>query len=234
MTQRPPDSIITDAIAALYHEAELARPSGRQCIVPLNGAVAAFNLTCSEIKGLSARAAMDYLLRRGAVNETFTESNDPLAGFLYASPNFGSIFVEQEDPITRRRFSVGHELGHYLLHFRPLLKRLTEDGELFLMEGIGAQENKDIPESDDMPTGWVIAHGNESATRLLPDAEQMEREANQFAAELLMPEQVIRQLADEYTLRISGRDLIGRLAADTLVSREAMRWRLKGLGYAVP
>lgn len=64
-------------------------------------------------------------------------------------------------------------------------------------------------------------------------ADPMEAEANRFAAELLMPEEVIRARADE--LRAEYRAcprlvLAYRLASELLVSREAMRYRLKNLG----
>jgi Zn-dependent peptidase ImmA (M78 family) len=61
----------------------------------------------------------------------------------------------------------------------------------------------------------------------------IEREANHFAVELLMPEEVIRARAAE--LRTEYRAcprlvLAYRLASELLVSREAMRYRLKTLG----
>ena len=60
----------------------------------------------------------------------------------------------------------------------------------------------------------------------------VEREANHFAVELLMPEEVIRARAAE--LRAEYRAcprlvLAYRLASELLVSREAMRYRLKTL-----
>jgi hypothetical protein len=64
-------------------------------------------------------------------------------------------------------------------------------------------------------------------------ADRMEREANRFAAELLMPEEVCRARASEL------RDIHGccprgvlvyRLSSELLVSREALRYRLQALG----
>ncbi len=61
----------------------------------------------------------------------------------------------------------------------------------------------------------------------------MEAEANRFAAELLMPEVILRARADE--LRAAHgccpRVVLGyRLASELLVSREAIGYRLKNLG----
>lgn len=62
---------------------------------------------------------------------------------------------------------------------------------------------------------------------------EMEREANRFAAELLMPEAVVRARADELKAehRCRPRGVLEyRLAAELLVSGEAIRYRLKALG----
>jgi Zn-dependent peptidase ImmA (M78 family) len=64
----------------------------------------------------------------------------------------------------------------------------------------------------------------------------MEREANGFAAALLMPEDACRKLVDAYQPRYGGRRsvLARRMATDFLVSRLGMRWRLENLGLGVP
>jgi len=63
-------------------------------------------------------------------------------------------------------------------------------------------------------------------------ADLMEREANRFAAELLMPADICRmravELEEEYDCCPRG-VLAYRLASELLVSREAMRYRLLGL-----
>ncbi len=61
----------------------------------------------------------------------------------------------------------------------------------------------------------------------------MEAEANRFAAELLMPEVVLRARADElrHAHGCCPRVVLGyRLASELLVSREAIGYRLKNLG----
>ena len=64
-------------------------------------------------------------------------------------------------------------------------------------------------------------------------ADPMEAEANRFAAELLIPEEVLqaraKELKGEYPT-CPRTVLAYRLASELLVSREAMRYRLKQLG----
>jgi hypothetical protein len=64
-------------------------------------------------------------------------------------------------------------------------------------------------------------------------ADLMEREANRFAAELLMPAEVCRARAAQLRARhgcCPRGVLVSRLASKLLVSREALRYRLQALG----
>jgi len=81
----------------------------------------------------------------------------------------------------RRRFTIAHEIGHFVLH--------AENGGAIHEAGRGE-----------------------------------EREADAFAAELLMPEHLVRE-----AVREQGLDAI-RLADRFEVSRQAMQTRLRGLG----
>lgn len=219
------------AIAALYAETGVALPSPRHRIVRLDELVLALNLTCSEVAGLTRDSASRLLAERGGVqDEDGGERQSPLAGFLYAVGEDASIFVERSDPVTRRRFSVAHELGHYLLHFRPLLQRLSAQAGV-PVEAIDAFPHvKDDSEPDAQPEGHIVLPLQFAEARALPPQAQMELEANRFAAELLMPSPLLTELAAEYGRYFSEDDLLWRLSNELLVSRAAMRWRLRNLG----
>jgi hypothetical protein len=224
---------LSSAIQSLYALAELEMPSARARITPLGELVTSHNLTCTELPGLTSQMATNYLLQRGGlVDAPDGAGQELLAGFLYANSRYGSIFVEQANPISRRRFSVAHELGHYLLHFLPSLITIGTDGQPALYEVMDAfvQPGEDV-EPTDLPTGSM------SFIDLSPDItfpatfEQMEQEANVFAAELLMPTVTVQELVLEYQSFFQGEDLVMRLSTEMLVSRAAMRWRLRSLGY---
>jgi len=89
---------------------------------------------------------------------------------------------------NRQRFSLAHEIGHYLLHRN--------------------QEFRD-----------------KLFTRRDQDWAPEEIAANEFAADLLMPEEQVRAAIAAGILKIS------ELANTFSVSAEAMRFRVKGLGY---
>jgi hypothetical protein len=214
-----------ETIRHLYTAAELPQPTAARCIVPLGGLIDGANLVCTEIEALTSERVSAYLLGRGAIVEPLSDSGtDRLAGFLYANGAGGGIFVEREDRVTRRRFSAAHELGHFMLHFLPLLQ--GAGAEALDPEGLTEALLRPTDEEADPSQGRF---GSRSSC-LLPDQERMEREADRFAAEILMPEGVVRALGARYGSDFQGEDLVWRLSGEMLVSRAAMRWRLKDLG----
>ena len=172
-----------------------------------------------EVAGLTRAVAGAFLTRWKVERPGLLQDSTPLAGFLFANAAGGCILVRRDDPLPRRRFSAAHELGHHRLHFQPALDRskdeciLTDDG----METI--REDQDLV-SDEPGLS-------------LPE---MERQANRFAAQLLMPEELCRRLWDSYAKQFgpTPRFIVHHVASDLLVSREAARWRLRELGLIPP
>lgn len=127
-----------------------------------------------------------------------SDDKDWLSGALIMQNGRGVIVVNNRDNRKRRRFTVGHEIGHYILHNRH--------NEAYL--------DKDEP---------TLFYRSERTN-------PQEKEANVFAAGLLMPQILI----DQY---VGGRDpwviegLIPELAKVFDVSDVAMTYRLTNLGY---
>jgi IrrE N-terminal-like domain len=102
--------------------------------------------------------------------------------------------AHNETPIRRHRFTIAHELGHWVCHVM------------------------------DAPAGMEPAPSFCRAVDLTQDADRrLEREANVFAAELLMPEQVVR---DAWNAEPD----VDAVAERFGVSRLASHWRLYGFG----
>jgi Zn-dependent peptidase ImmA (M78 family) len=218
---------ITDAIADLYRICAMPQPTQEVRVVVLNELLGGYNLTCIELIGLTSEAASHFLMRRGAIHEPIQSANaEPLAGYIYVYGENGYIFVECNDLLMRRRFSIAHEFGHYVLHFYPLLRAQTLNDQyepLEITEGLAPFSTEE--DADDLPNGKVL-----HAPHLqLPSYDQMENEANQFAAELLMPAEAVQYLFTRYAPNCRGDDLIWRLATEMLVSGAAMRRRLRDL-----
>jgi Zn-dependent peptidase ImmA (M78 family) len=111
---------------------------------------------------------------------------DGISGLLY--PEERQIYVNASDIAGRRRFTIAHELGHWVCQC------LEGRGECVMCRA------EDVSPSAD---------------------RSLEREANVFAAELLMPEPAIRQAVAEENM-----------AARFGVSDLAMQWRLYSFDLA--
>lgn len=124
------------------------------------------------------------------------------AGFL--DGDAGLVVVEETHHEHRRRFSIAHEVGHYVLHYLPRTAPV----------GVFACTSRDM-ETDSVPIG-------ETAARLLHYRREVE--ANLFAGELLMPEPSVRAM-----YKVTGGQVL-RLARHFNVSPRAMEIRLGRLG----
>ena len=221
---------LAPVIDQLYVETAVSAPTINRPIVPLGSLLRNLGLVGVEITGLTVSTASSFLLKRGgAVEPLLSITDSALAGFLCFVPDYGGcVFVERHDIFARRRFSVAHELGHYLLHFQPrLLEAADFDQPMMDAFPFTTSDNLD---PDTLPLGQMALPGLETTG---PVFEQMEREANAFAANLLMPGDVVMGLCARYQPHLTGSDLAARLAGDLLVSRAAIRWRLRRLGITM-
>ena len=210
-------------------------------ITPLYELFDAFPVTVREVEVLTYHHAAQFVTSQTGHDAIPVPENkhQPLAGLLYAYKYEGvcraCILVHQGDSVERRRFTVAHELGHYIMHFLPLVVHVSTDGVNMpmLLEGLSHTKEEALSEAED--TAEVTVRQHVTAVPRL-SVGQMEREANGFAAALLMPEATCRQLVDVYQSRYGDRRsvLARRMATDFLVSRLAMRWRLEALGLGVP
>lgn len=125
------------------------------------------------------------------------------SGFLAVKEK--TIVVNLRHPPARRRFTIAHEIGHYQLHRR----------------------SEDIPVFIDR----AVYHRKESVAGI---DHLMEMQANAYAAGLLMPEALLDEyLEDHPALDLEKPADIKTLAEEFEVSRPAMEFRLKNLGFVV-
>ena len=243
---------ITLAVQRVYKEAELDPETLNPGVVPLYDLIRAYPIRVAEVKDMTAHSVAEFLeAETGQVLPIPDNEDRKLAGYLYLQEYqglfYGCILVEkkpQSAPVSRRRFSAAHELGHYLLHFLPLLECHQKDNSgdpLILTEGLYVAKKSEVDdESDDEtdadsdePTAQLTFTNGVQAVldSLGMDRQQMEEEADQFAAELLMPAPACQELAKRYRRRFGNKRkvLARRLATEFLVSNEAMRRRLGDL-----
>jgi Zn-dependent peptidase ImmA (M78 family) len=133
-----------------------------------------------------------------------TPAEDDLSGFLYRDRNNNSaiIGVNADHHINRRNFTTAHELGHYLLH-----------------------DFDDVHVDREFKV-WLRNDASSQGTDL------EEKEANFFAAELLMPARFLKRDVEKIgTIDLMKEDVLQDLASKYGVSTQAMTFRLAYLGY---
>ena len=132
--------------------------------------------------------------------------DDDVSGLIVVDekewPKYGTnqfILVNLVESASRRRFTIAHELAHFVLH---------RNGS------------------------YLYAHRDINTEGIV--RSKIEQEANYFAANILMPEKLIREKVDDLKNEIWGKlpnfVLIHEIADHFVVSESAAEVRLKQLG----
>jgi Zn-dependent peptidase ImmA (M78 family) len=138
------------------------------------------------------------------VKVCITPADDDLSGFMYRDRREGMsvIGVNSAHSTNRQRFTIGHELGHFLLH--------DQDGVHVDRQFQVKLRNRTSSEGTNLE----------------------EQEANLFAAELLMPSKFLEDDLDKLeAVDVEDEAVVARLARRYKVSTQAMTFRLAYLGY---
>jgi len=128
------------------------------------------------------------------------DMNDDISGILVIEQNNSTIGFKKGEPEVRQRFTMAHELGHFILH---------REGELFVDKGFKTMYRP--------------------ATNI-PSTEWQEWEANEFAACILMPENLLREEMQNTEMDYGDNSWIRDLAGKFKVSEAAMSIRISRLG----
>jgi Zn-dependent peptidase ImmA (M78 family) len=168
----------------------------------------------AEIQELARRTLREHGLYAVPVNPIAVAQKlgVRLLNAVFAEPRFSgltakrsgitTVLVRQLDHAARKRFTIAHELAHTLLHLSDADEEIVDtDADFFRT-------------SDELQAEW----SNE---------RRREYEANVFAAELLMPEDLVRKVWREL---LPENQTAADMAYQFQVSESAMGIRLKELG----
>ncbi len=158
--------------------------------------------------------SLTNILRKLKIDLKLISKNDYFSGSIQKLDDDSyEIIVNKEHTIERQRFTVAHEIGHFLLHKDDIDERaehIVQDfSDTYVLRSVGRKSSNSL------------------------DAKK-ELEANEFAARLLMPKnKVMEQLKQltqfnhEYTLE----DYSRLLSTYFIVSKEAMKIRINNILY---
>jgi len=127
--------------------------------------------------------------------------SNEICGIIKKKDDKYLIIVNQNHPLTRQRFTIAHEIGHFVYH-RSKIGDGIVDNALYRQVPYNGIINYEINARD-------------------------EQSANNFAANLLMPEHLIESIKNEY----NGYD-INKLAEKLNVSIQAIKIRLDNLNLS--
>jgi Zn-dependent peptidase ImmA (M78 family) len=99
-----------------------------------------------------------------------------ISGAIYFQNDLFTIVINKDKPAVRQYFTLAHEFGHFYLHEQWL----RENGD-----------NGFVDFSYTLDSGNMLLRPNETSTAQID--LQKEREANNFAAELIMPADKVKE-----------------------------------------
>lgn len=154
-------------------------------------------LTKSKVR--SAPVPVEAIAKGEGANVVFQNFNNEISGLLIRRPGAIVIGVDKKQAAQRQRFTVGHELGHLLLH-----------------DGDEVHVDKDFR-----------VNFRSASSSTAEDVEEIE--ANTFAATLLMPMQFLLKDLQGVVVDIEDQGQVAELATAYEVSLQAMTFRLTNL-----
>jgi len=119
---------------------------------------------------------LDTIAQYLEIDVLYEDLEDEMSGFLVSKGGFASAAINENHHVNRQRFTLAHEIGHFCLH---------------------VDESID----EDMFVDRLVFNRDTAASK---GEVQVEIEANKFAAELLMPDQLLKNHIARY---YSNKDL---------------------------
>lgn len=156
--------------------------------------------TLAELGIKSSPTPVEKIAKALGAQVRFAPFDDELSGMIHVKDGVPIIGVNSLHHPNRQRFTIAHELGHLALHREMITSSVHVD--------------KNFP---------ALMRDSKSST----GTEQIEIQANQFAAELLMPRALIEQALDGKQFDIDNDGPIEALAKKFRVSKQALEYRIR-------
>jgi len=147
---------------------------------------------------------IDKIAREIGLNIVDFQFENDIAGALVIEKDIGTIGINPSNSPQRRRFTIAHELGHYLMH--------RVGNEFFV--------DKD----------FLVKWRNSASSSYSEIEKYQEIEANAFAAAILMPKNfIVAEMEKPEMKSLAEAQLINKLASRFKVSMIAMSYRLTNI-----
>jgi len=145
---------------------------------------------------------VEKIARSQGAEIRFQPMSDDLSGMIFVKDGVPIIGVNALHHPNRQRFTIAHECGHLALHRDKITSAVHVDKQFKIL--------------------WRDAV---SATA----TDTMEIQANQFAAELLMPTELLLKELSAITFDIDNDEPLEKLAKKLKVSKQALEYKIRNL-----
>lgn len=155
----------------------------------------------------SAPVHVENIARRLGLEVERAALGDDVSGLLVVQDGRGVIGVNSSQATTRQRFTIAHEIGHFVLHRGRM--------PVFI-------------DKQFLKPYFAVYRDSTSST----GEDRMERDANSFAAALLMPKTLVLQAINDvhgHLDDLEDDEAVNELAKRFQVSRQSMSFRLAKL-----
>ncbi len=129
-----------------------------------------------------------------------------VSGLLIVEKGHGVIGYNVTQALVRQRFTIAHEIGHFILHLS------NTPSDLFI------------------DTHYIVYRRD---VRSSTGEDRREIEANRFAAALLMPADLLQAEIQNQPFDFGDEEMLTTLASKFQVSIQAMSIRLSNLGFCI-
>jgi Zn-dependent peptidase ImmA (M78 family) len=146
---------------------------------------------------------IEILAHRVNLTTEASALGDSVSGMLVVEDDRGAIGYNSTHARVRQRFTVAHEIAHFILHLKK-----NRRSQLFIDPYV------------------IFRRDDNSAT----GSDRQEVEANRFGAALLMPATLVLKEIKRHDLDLDDEDALTFLAKRFKVSTAAMTYRLNALG----
>jgi Zn-dependent peptidase ImmA (M78 family) len=148
----------------------------------------------------SAPVPIDRIVRSVGITVQYAPFDGDLSGMAFVKDGKKIIGVNSLHSATRQRFTIAHELAHFVLHLERLETKVHVDKGVLRRDTLAAE-----------------------------GTDAVEIEANTFAAELLMPRAVLIDALGGKNLDLEDEEAIASVAKKFKVSPMALQYRMQQL-----
>ncbi|WP_174076720.1 ImmA/IrrE family metallo-endopeptidase [Agrobacterium tumefaciens] len=154
----------------------------------------------AQFNVLSAPVPVDRIVRGMGITVQYAPFDGDLSGMAFVKDGKKVIGVNSLHSVTRQRFTIAHELAHFVLHLERLETKVHVDKGVLRRDTLASEGTDDV-----------------------------EIEANTFAAEFLMPKSLLVTALAGKNLDLEDDEAIASFAKKFKVSPMALQYRLQQL-----